>query len=254
MTSFGLQILLKHGADANIRNDRGETALHEALERGRTLAWLEPLMAATDLHLRSNYHESALHVAARKNRADAVGALLRHGEDVCHNGQDLRGNTALHLAAGKGYREVVALLIAAPGVELNAPNKEASPLSTSQSRVASSTSSSVKGTLANQRAESDDKIMTRELSNWFSKPSLFGKNSLSTRTEIDRSANPYYIAEGGDLRSPGSDENEADPAGLGSTRLPPSLSARDVRCPYQRIGQETFQRSFLLISTALVMD
>ncbi|XP_018916658.2 uncharacterized protein [Bemisia tabaci] len=136
-----LHILLKHGADANIRNDRGETALHEALERGRTLAWLEPLMAATDLHLRSNYHESALHVAARKNRADAVGALLRHGEDVCHNGQDLRGNTALHLAAGKGYREVVALLIAAPGVELNAPNKEASPLSTSQSRVASSTSS-----------------------------------------------------------------------------------------------------------------
>jgi ankyrin repeat protein len=40
------------------------------------------------------------------------------------NAQDLRGNTALHLAAGKGYHEVVCLLLARPNIELNAPNKE----------------------------------------------------------------------------------------------------------------------------------
>jgi len=108
-----------------LQNDRGETALHEALERdapGSLAAVTLLASAGTDLSRCTTYRETPLHLAARKNRPSTVAMLLNNGAPA--NAQDLRGNTALHLAAGKGYHEVVCLLLARPNIELNAPNKE----------------------------------------------------------------------------------------------------------------------------------
>ena len=122
---FVLQILLECGADPSIQNDRGETALHEALERdaqGSSDVVTLLIDSGTDLSRYTSYKETPLHLAARKNRPAIIAKLL--DKRAPPNSQDLRGNTALHLAAGKGYHEVVRLLLAAPHTELNAPNKE----------------------------------------------------------------------------------------------------------------------------------
>ncbi|KAJ1527484.1 hypothetical protein ONE63_007457 [Megalurothrips usitatus] len=123
------QILLESRADAALQNARGDTALVEFLENGGDREAAEAvdevvrLLSGPDVSRRhTQYGESPLHVAARRNRAGAVRAALAAGADPGH--QDLRGNTALHLAASRGYREVVALLLAAPGCQVNAANRD----------------------------------------------------------------------------------------------------------------------------------
>lgn len=51
-----------------------------------------------------------------------VPLLLAHGSPI--NAQDLYGNTALHLAASKGYKEVVRFLVENDKIQLNVSNKE----------------------------------------------------------------------------------------------------------------------------------
>lgn len=116
-----LQILLDCEANPNLQNDRGETALHEALENNNETA-AEILISRTDLYLGTKYKETPLHVAARKNMKSVVPFLLKHDAPI--NAQDLYGNTALHLAASKGYNEVVRILIDNQEIQLNISNKE----------------------------------------------------------------------------------------------------------------------------------
>jgi hypothetical protein len=72
------QVLLEYGADPNVENDHGETALHCAAD-------------------------------AMKDRSDAVALLLEHGASI--NAQDCYGSTALHRAAANGHRRVVEVLL-----------------------------------------------------------------------------------------------------------------------------------------------
>lgn len=120
---FSSQILIDQKADANLQNDRGETALHEALEKNNEAA-AEALATTADanLYLETKYKETPLHIAARKNMHKIVPLLLKHGSPV--NAQDLYGNTALHLAASKGYKEVVRILVENGDIQLNVSNKE----------------------------------------------------------------------------------------------------------------------------------
>lgn len=106
-----------------MQNDRGETALHEALEKNNEAA-AEALATTADanLYLETKYKETPLHIAARKNMHKIVPLLLKHGSPV--NAQDLYGNTALHLAASKGYKEVVRILVENGDIQLNVSNKE----------------------------------------------------------------------------------------------------------------------------------
>lgn len=119
------QILLEAKADPALQNARGDTPLVELLEK-EGLEHADDvvrLLSGPDVARRSTqYGESPLHVAARRNRAAAVRITLDHGADPGHI--DLRGNTALHLAASRGYKEVVSLLLAAPGCPVNAVNRE----------------------------------------------------------------------------------------------------------------------------------
>lgn len=109
------------GADPSLKNDRGETPLHESLECG-ALSTAFLLIPHTPNSVTSRYGETPLHIASRKNYADIVSKLLEHGEDPSI--QDAGGNTPLHLASARGYHQTVSLLVTSPMAQLEKPNSE----------------------------------------------------------------------------------------------------------------------------------
>lgn len=111
--------LLAAGADTALKNDRGETALHESLECG-ALNTAILLIQHTPTGITSRYGETPLHIASRKNHVDMVTKLLEHGEDP--GMQDAGGNTPLHLASARGFHQTVSLLVTSPLAQLEKVN------------------------------------------------------------------------------------------------------------------------------------
>lgn len=111
--------LLAAGADTALKNDRGETALHESLECG-ALNTATLLIQHTSTGITSRYGETPLHIASRKNHVDMVARLLEHGEDP--GTQDASGNTPLHLASARGFHQTVSLLVTSPLAQLEKVN------------------------------------------------------------------------------------------------------------------------------------
>ncbi|KYN09844.1 PREDICTED: ankyrin-3-like [Trachymyrmex cornetzi] len=111
--------LLAAGADTALKNDRGETALHESLECG-ALNTATLLIQHTPTGITSRYGETPLHIASRKNHVDMVTKLLEHGEDP--GTQDAGGNTPLHLASARGFHQTVSLLVTSPLAQLEKVN------------------------------------------------------------------------------------------------------------------------------------
>ncbi|KYQ50595.1 Ankyrin-2 [Trachymyrmex zeteki] len=111
--------LLAAGADTALKNDRGETALHESLECG-ALNTATLLIQHTPTGITSRYGETPLHIASRKNHVDMVTKLLEHGEDP--GTQDAGGNTPLHLASARGFHQTVSLLVTSPLAQLEKIN------------------------------------------------------------------------------------------------------------------------------------
>ncbi|KYN39416.1 Ankyrin-2 [Trachymyrmex septentrionalis] len=111
--------LLAAGADTALKNDRGETALHESLECG-ALNTATLLIQHTPTGITSRYGETPLHIASRKNHVDMVTKLLEHGEDP--GTQDAGGNTPLHLASARGFHQTVSLLVTSPLAQLEKDN------------------------------------------------------------------------------------------------------------------------------------
>ncbi|XP_034189831.1 uncharacterized protein LOC117608586 [Osmia lignaria lignaria] len=116
-----IETLLAAGADPSLKNDRGETPLHECLECGAlNIAFL--LISHTPAGIMSRYGETPLHIASRKNYVDMVAKLLEHGEDP--SVQDAGGNTPLHLASARGFHQTVSLLVTSPLAQLEKLNTE----------------------------------------------------------------------------------------------------------------------------------
>ncbi|XP_054005022.1 serine/threonine-protein phosphatase 6 regulatory ankyrin repeat subunit C-like [Hylaeus anthracinus] len=116
-----IETLLAAGADPALKNDRGETPLHECLECGAlNTAFL--LVQHTPTGIMSRYGETPLHIASRKNYADMVAKLLDQGEDP--SVQDAGGNTPLHLASARGFHQIVSLLVTSPLAQLEKLNTE----------------------------------------------------------------------------------------------------------------------------------
>ena len=64
-----------------------------------------------------------LYIAARKGQTEVVAALLATpGIDV--NKEDKDGRTPLFIAAQQGHTEVVAALLATPGIDVNKEDKD----------------------------------------------------------------------------------------------------------------------------------
>ncbi|RYC79804.1 hypothetical protein BFJ63_vAg17312 [Fusarium oxysporum f. sp. narcissi] len=97
--SEAVKFLLDAGADAGIRDNSRSTPLHWAASSGDadTIKFL--LMKAVDPGARDNYGRTPLHLAVTSGKVEAVDELLCNaGEDIA-KAKDIDGSTTLHLAA-----------------------------------------------------------------------------------------------------------------------------------------------------------
>jgi ankyrin repeat protein len=115
-----LELLIEHGADINAQSPRGTPLLMAVdsnepetasflLERGADPngardGW-SPLTAAVDL-----------------NSTEMIQALLDHGANVMFKDSD--GWTALHMAAMNGNNRILAMLLDAPGADIDVATEE----------------------------------------------------------------------------------------------------------------------------------
>jgi ankyrin repeat protein len=153
-----VQALIDAGADVNIKNDNGDTALMCAAYNGKldVVKYLAGnprvdisaknnygntalMMAArngkldvvkylaedprVDIKAKSNYGNTALMMAARDGKLDVV-KYLAEDQRVDVNAKNNKGNTALMMAARDGKLDVVKYLAENPKVEINLTNKQ----------------------------------------------------------------------------------------------------------------------------------
>lgn len=104
-----LQLLVDHGADVNLQDDKGYSAFHVAALCGYREA-MDILLQSGAIHDLSSFDgKSPLSLACQVGREDVVENLLALGCDV--NKQDKGGNTPLHYAAFQGNELIVLDLL-----------------------------------------------------------------------------------------------------------------------------------------------
>lgn len=107
-----VQLLIAAGADVNIRNKQGRTALDLAEQRGHTeVVRLLRMPGAKDksaLEHDGKTPARSLHEAAKKGDIEQVRLHITQGTDV--SARDNQARTPLSLAEEKGYAEIAELL------------------------------------------------------------------------------------------------------------------------------------------------
>jgi ankyrin repeat protein len=124
--SDAIQVLLKHGADANARLDDLSTPLHLAASKGRFSAAQLLLAYKADVNSRNESGEAPLHLASADDNRRVLGVrlaqlLLEQGADA--NAEAKNHATPLHYAA-KHRRQDVARILLAHGAQVNARNSK----------------------------------------------------------------------------------------------------------------------------------
>jgi len=104
-----VETLLLHGADVNIPDDSGTTALYYAVELELPATVQVLLKYGADPNVRGPQGETSLMLAARQNQGEVARLLLEHGADL--NALDEDGYTALAYAADYGSDQVHAILL-----------------------------------------------------------------------------------------------------------------------------------------------
>ena len=114
--------LLRQGANVNVAQGDGMTALHWAAERGDTTMAAELLRAKANVRAVTRIGEyTALHIAAKGGHGAIVKAMLKAGSDP--RVATSSGATSLHFAAASGDTASVNALVER-GVDLNARESE----------------------------------------------------------------------------------------------------------------------------------
>ena len=113
-------VLLEHGANINLRNGQGQTALHRASSRYGIDTMRLLLKHGPDVNALDNSGSTPLHVA---NSEKAVRLLLEHGANS--NLQNGQGQTALHKASLRGYPDILHLMLN-HGAEVDAQDNDGS--------------------------------------------------------------------------------------------------------------------------------
>ena len=114
-----ISTLLQHGACANTRPSSSKPTLVIAVERGdcdtvrKILEYSEP-----DLEAKAPGGATALHTAVSKGQRLIAQLLLAHGANC--NAKPSGGQPALFNAYKNGYKEILKLLLEAPGLEVDA--------------------------------------------------------------------------------------------------------------------------------------
>lgn len=117
-----LRKLVAGGANVNVAQGDGMTALHWAAERGDVSMANLLIKARANLKAATrNGGYTPLHVASKDGNAAVVRALIRAGSDV--NVMTATGATALHLAAASGSADAVTALLD-KGADVNAKESE----------------------------------------------------------------------------------------------------------------------------------
>ena len=95
--SATVEVLLRHGADVQAKNDLGETPLHDAARWNAFEAAEVLLRSGAAVDAKSEDGDTALHYAARWNASATAEVLLRSGAAV--DAKEKYGETPLHKAA-----------------------------------------------------------------------------------------------------------------------------------------------------------
>jgi hypothetical protein len=112
-----VQLLLAHNADVSIRNEELRTA--RQLARSSPVADLLAQVEQSDRRRR----ETRFLQSARDGDMETLRSLLTGALAVNVNCADECGNTALHGAAVRAQKQVIAFLLQQPGIDLSAKNK-----------------------------------------------------------------------------------------------------------------------------------
>jgi hypothetical protein len=77
-----IRVLLDAGADVNLKNEGGNTALHIAAEGSKKKVVRLLLKAGADVRVEDKWKQTALHIAAWRSTTDVIGMLLDEGADA----------------------------------------------------------------------------------------------------------------------------------------------------------------------------
>uniref|UniRef100_A0A8C5HQN6 Serine/threonine-protein phosphatase 6 regulatory ankyrin repeat subunit C-like n=1 Tax=Gouania willdenowi TaxID=441366 RepID=A0A8C5HQN6_GOUWI len=111
-----LEMLVSNGADVNIRNKDGRSALHMAAMYGRFTGSQILIQNGGEVDCVDKKGNTPLHVAARYGQELLVSALLTNEADRCRQGA--HGMLPLHLAALHGYPDCCRKLLS-NGFDIN---------------------------------------------------------------------------------------------------------------------------------------
>ncbi|XP_011408170.2 PREDICTED: ankyrin repeat domain-containing protein 50-like, partial [Amphimedon queenslandica] len=122
--SIGVQSALSQGANVNHQNPKEfeGTSLHVAVRGGYHDVVQILLSAGADVNLIDTDGDTALIEAAREGNCDVVELLLKKGADPSHSNN--YGETALVAAASREYSNIVQLLSEEDDPNTSVHNKE----------------------------------------------------------------------------------------------------------------------------------
>ena len=103
------RLLISSGANTNLRDSFGLTALHYAAEKGSSNMVELLISHGAEPTIADDCGMTALHRAAEKGHENTAKFLLAHNADV--DALTFDGWTALHVAASEGHTNTVALLV-----------------------------------------------------------------------------------------------------------------------------------------------
>jgi ankyrin repeat protein len=149
-------MLHRHGADVDVRDQWNRTLLHPASANGDvdTVQWL--LSHGMDVNSLGQFSWSALHMACHRGNVQVVQALLEHDADI--NARDNKGAVPLHIATTPtsplkiDNQTLMLQLLLDHGADVNAQDNEAStPLHYSSLRISQYGGERISGTVEGSR-------------------------------------------------------------------------------------------------------
>lgn len=122
-----IELLIKAGAQINVKDGDGKSALFIAAEGNKLAAMKELLKHKVDVSALNNYGYNPLTIAARTNQKEAVDLILKNTDPttqaVLANQPNYEGDNALAKAIKLNHVDMVEKLFTINGINIDAKNK-----------------------------------------------------------------------------------------------------------------------------------